>query len=201
MLLHCSCLAKTLASCLNIASSVAFACRADPVVDAAVILALHKALAPQGVTLTADANRAWSLQQALQFGRALAAAAGEDGGSSSNDSSSSGSDSGVMDCIDSMIEFNSRMDGSSGSSRMLDHYSSSSGSGGGSSSTHDSSSSGSNSSSSSSVLAYIEEPTADPSDMASFYAETGGRLYAFAFCTCRAAEQQTCICCCEAFMV
>jgi hypothetical protein len=136
-------------------------CRADPADDAAVILALHKALAPQGVTLTADANRAWSLDQALQFGRALTAA-GSDGSSSSGSSSSSDSD--VMDCIDSMIDFNSRMDGSNSSIRMLDHYSS----GSGSSNIADACIS-----SSSSVLAYIEEPTADPCDMAAFYAETG----------------------------
>jgi hypothetical protein len=85
----------------------------------------------------------------------------------------------VMDCIDSMIDFNSRMDGSSSSSRMLDHYSS----GNSSSSSSGEASTSSSSSSNSSVLAYIEEPTADPSDMAAFYAETGA-----ASAGCAAAE-------------
>lgn len=41
--------------------------RSSPVEDAEALLALRQAIGP-GVVLRADANRAWSLQQALQFG-------------------------------------------------------------------------------------------------------------------------------------
>ncbi|GAB4817906.1 hypothetical protein N2152v2_004952 [Parachlorella kessleri] len=47
--------------------------RSDPLQDAAVVLAVRHAVGP-GVVLRADANRAWSLEQAAEFGRAAAAA-------------------------------------------------------------------------------------------------------------------------------
>jgi isochorismate synthase/2-succinyl-5-enolpyruvyl-6-hydroxy-3-cyclohexene-1-carboxylate synthase/2-succinyl-6-hydroxy-2,4-cyclohexadiene-1-carboxylate synthase/O-succinylbenzoate synthase len=90
-----------------------------------VIVALHKALnrissSSQRVVLTADANRAWTLQQALCFAVAM-----EEGLASSNAE---------------RRRISSRSSGGS---------------------------------SSSSVLAYVEEPTQDPRDMSTFYAETG----------------------------
>jgi isochorismate synthase/2-succinyl-5-enolpyruvyl-6-hydroxy-3-cyclohexene-1-carboxylate synthase/2-succinyl-6-hydroxy-2,4-cyclohexadiene-1-carboxylate synthase/O-succinylbenzoate synthase len=92
-----------------------------------VIVALHKALnsssssSSQRVVLTADANRAWTLQQALCFAAALKEGLASSDAGTSSSSSSSGGGSG----------------------------------------------------SSSSVLAYVEEPTQDPRDMSTFYAETG----------------------------
>jgi len=118
-------------------------CREDPADDAAVVLALHAALngssssnsngssSGERVILTADANRAWTLQQALCFAAALQVGQQQLDGSSSSSSSSS----------------SSRYNGSSSDCN--------------------------SSSSSSSLLAYIEEPMQDPTDMALFYAETG----------------------------
>lgn len=48
--------------------------RADPLEDAAALLAIRAAVGP-GVRLRADANRAWSLDQAAAFARAAAGAA------------------------------------------------------------------------------------------------------------------------------
>ena len=47
--------------------------RSRPEADAAVIVGLRQALGP-AVTLRADANRKWSLQQAVAFGTAAASA-------------------------------------------------------------------------------------------------------------------------------
>lgn len=47
--------------------------RADPLEDAAALLAIRAAVGP-GVRLRADANRAWSLEQAVAFARAVPAA-------------------------------------------------------------------------------------------------------------------------------
>lgn len=47
--------------------------RADPQDDAAAILAVRKAVGPQ-LLLRADANRRWTLQQAVSFAEAAAAA-------------------------------------------------------------------------------------------------------------------------------
>lgn len=78
------------------AIKVKVARRDDPIEDAEVLLAIRAAVGP-GVALRADANRGWSLEQALAFGRRAAAAG----------------------------------------------------------------------------LEYVEEPTADPADMAAFFLETG----------------------------
>jgi isochorismate synthase/2-succinyl-5-enolpyruvyl-6-hydroxy-3-cyclohexene-1-carboxylate synthase/2-succinyl-6-hydroxy-2,4-cyclohexadiene-1-carboxylate synthase/O-succinylbenzoate synthase len=110
--------------------------RQDPAEDAAVIVALHRAFSSssssgggssdggdEGVILTADANRAWTLQQALCFATALQGGLRNPDdvtGSRHSDSSSSSSSSRHVSC-----------------------------------------------------LAYIEEPTQDPRDMPTFYAETG----------------------------
>eukprot|EP00887_Chlorella_sp_A99_P005642 scaffold1.g5642.t1 len=48
--------------------------RADPLQDAAAVLAVRRTVGP-AVALRADANRRWALEQALEFGRAAAAAA------------------------------------------------------------------------------------------------------------------------------
>lgn len=71
--------------------------RSDPVDDAAVVLAVRQAVGPS-IALHADANRAWTLDQAVAFGHHAASA----------------------------------------------------------------------------QLAYVEEPTQDPADMAAFFMETGG---------------------------
>lgn len=47
--------------------------RADPEQDAAAVLAIRQTVGP-GVALRADANRRWSLEQAVQFGKQAAAA-------------------------------------------------------------------------------------------------------------------------------
>ena len=44
--------------------------RSDPLQDAAVVLAVRQAVGP-GVVLRADANRAWSLKQAVEVGYEL----------------------------------------------------------------------------------------------------------------------------------
>ena len=41
--------------------------RPDPLQDAAVVLAVRQAVGP-GIVLRADANRAWSLEQAVKVG-------------------------------------------------------------------------------------------------------------------------------------
>lgn len=91
--------------------------RHSPAEDAAVVAALAAALAPHGVALAADANRAWSYEAALEFAAALDAAAAAVNGSSAAASAPAPSAAGL--------------------------------------------------------LAYIEEPTADPADMAAFHTETG----------------------------
>ena len=47
--------------------------RRSPLADAGVVVGLRRALGP-AVTLRADANRKWSLQQAVAFGTAAASA-------------------------------------------------------------------------------------------------------------------------------
>lgn len=47
--------------------------RRSPLADAGVLVGLRQALGP-AVTLRADANRKWSLQQAVAFGKAAASA-------------------------------------------------------------------------------------------------------------------------------